>query len=253
MKVHILPAAIIIVTLLLLSCGAKPKVIEASASSSSSASPAYHTMDEAGDNTDMHTVVCQDFLHTDKYTYMDVTENGNRFWIAVPRSDVVKGGTYSYTGGLKKANFKSTEYDRVFETIYLVSGITQAGGSSGGGSAVDRALAHQQNPEGASTPVNLAPRGDLVKIKDLFDNRAKYEGMVVTVKGRCVKINKMIMGRNWVHIDDGSLKDGGDLTVTTMADVPLGSEATMTGTIGLNRDFGAGYMYEVIMEDAVKE
>ncbi|HLF64091.1 MAG TPA: hypothetical protein VI603_10070, partial [Saprospiraceae bacterium] len=181
------------------SCNSKPKVIEAESISSGQTG---HTHDVDGGTPDVHKVVCQDFLHTDKYTYMEVTENDQRFWIAVPRKEVEKGAAYYYTGGLKKTNFKSTEYDRVFETIYLVSDVTRLE-SGTSGSAVDRALAQQQNQKPASTPVNNPPAEGVVKISELLSNGARYEGQIVRVKGRCVKINKMIMGRNWVHLEDG--------------------------------------------------
>jgi hypothetical protein len=248
MKSHafIISIALLIITA---SCGSKPKVIEEETPSA----PA-HTHEQGASSeisNTPHTVVCQDFLHTEKYTYMDVTEDGQRFWIAVPRQEVEKGATYHYTGGLMKKNFKSTEYDRVFETIYLVSAVTRHELFSGG-SAVDRALAQQQQ-QPATTPVNIAPSsGDIVKISDVLANRTQYDGKVISVRGRCVKINKMIMGRNWVHIDDGSVS-GTDLTVTTTADVAVGTTVTMTGTIALNKDFGAGYRYEVIMEGAKAE
>jgi starvation-inducible outer membrane lipoprotein len=235
------------ISLLMSSCGAKPKVIEAE--SASSGEPA-HTHEATGSSTDVHQVICEDFLHTDRYTYMDVTENGNRFWIAVPRQEVEKGATYMYAGGLMKKNFKSEEFDRVFETIYLVSNVTRL--AAEGGSAVDRALAQQQNQQPSSAPVNMSPSEGVVKLSALFANPAKYEGKVISVQGRCVKINKMIMGRNWVHLDDGSAP-GKDLTITTMADVPVGASATLTGAISLNVDFGAGYKYEVIMENAKLE
>ncbi len=247
MKSHFIVAGITAIAFLATSCNSKPTVIEAETTSSEQSANPHGDM---GANADVHKVVCQEFLHTDKYTYLDVTENGERFWIAAPRSEVAKGATYYYTGGLKKTNFKSTEYDRVFETIYLVSHITTQD-EIAGGSAVDRALA-QQNQQPSSTPVNTAPTEGVVKVSDILSNSAKYEGQVVRVKGRCVKINKMIMGRNWVHLEDGSVT-GKDLTITTMNDVPVGSTVTMSGTIGLNRDFGAGYKYEVIMEDAKVE
>lgn len=224
-----------------MACNSRPKVIEAEFTPSTQQT---HSPD-GGVSAGTHTVVCVDILHTDKYTYMEVTENDARFWIAVPRREVEKGATYTYTGGLMKTNFRSVEFDRVFETIYLVSGVTQV---YAGGTAVDRALAQQQQPA-ASVPVNTTPAEGAVKISELFAQRTQYEGKVVSVTGRCVKINKLIMGRNWVHLDDGSIS-GTDLTVTTSADVPLGSTVTMTGTIALNRDFGAGYLYEVIMEGA---
>ena len=225
--------------LLLASCNGKPKVI--SAEGNPSADGHLSAGDHSGMSADAHDVVCRDFMHADKYTYMDVEENGERFWIAVPRQDVEKGATYHYEGGLKKSNFKSTEFDRVFETIVLVSGVTK----HGGGSAVDRALAQNENQSPHSAGSN--PPGDAVKISEIFNNQTDYEGKVVTVSGQCVKINKMIMGRNWVHIDDGTWE--GDLTVTTLDDVPVGATVAMTGTITLNKDFGAGYRYEVIMEN----
>ena len=234
--------------IVLTACGSKPKVI--SAEESGNAVPTAHGMmnesPHGSSSAEAHSVVCRDFMHTDKYTYMDVEENGERFWIAVPRQDVEKGAEYHYTGGLMKKNFKSIEYDRIFETIYLVSSIAP----HSGGSAVDKALAHSNNdasPHGHTMDLSQ-PVGDVVTIKELFDNRAKYDGKVVAVSGKCVKVNKMIMGRNWIHIDDGTME--GDLTVTTQDDVAVGASVTMSGTIALNRDFGAGYKYEVIMEEA---
>jgi hypothetical protein len=229
--------------LLMMACGSEPKVV--SAENAEGDTHAHATTGGAA-SADAHTVVCKDFMHAEKYTYMSVEENGSEFWIAVPRQEVVKGATYHYTGGLKKSNFKSTEFDRVFETIVLVSGITPHVSGSGSGSAVDRALAQTNQPPQA-TPASAIP-AETVKISELFKNRANYEGKTVTVSGTCVKINKMIMGRNWVHIDDGSMD--GDLTVTTLDEVPVGATVAMTGTITLNKDFGAGYRYEVIMENA---
>ena len=61
----------------------------------------------------------------------------------------------------------------------------------------------------------------------------------------------MIMNRNWIHIRDSSLKDETmDLTVTTTENVPMGAVVAFEGVIALNKDFGAGYKYEIIMENA---
>jgi len=61
----------------------------------------------------------------------------------------------------------------------------------------------------------------------------------------------MIMNRNWIHLQDGSTKDDKlDLTITTTENVPLGAIVAFEGKISLNKDFGAGYKYEIIMEDA---
>jgi hypothetical protein len=70
------------------------------------------------------------------------------------------------------------------------------------------------------------------------------------VKGQVVKLNNMIMNRNWIHLRDGSTGEDVDLTLTTTDNVQLGAIAAFEGIIALNKDFGAGYMYEIIMEEA---
>ena len=58
------------------------------------------------------------------------------------------------------------------------------------------------------------------------------------------------MGRNWIHIKDGS-KDDYDLVITSDIVVPQGQLITMTGTVTLNKDFGASYKYDIIIENGV--
>jgi len=73
----------------------------------------------------------------------------------------------------------------------------------------------------------------------------------VEIRGIVVKVNEQVMGKNWIHIQDGTSDNGNfDLTITS-ADLPkLNDEITVKGKIILNKDFGYGYTYEVIMEDA---
>ncbi len=78
-------------------------------------------------------------------------------------------------------------------------------------------------------------------------------GKPVSVRGKVVKYNANILGKNWLHIQDGSgSADNGDndLTVTTSTPVALGATVLVTGNVSTNRDFGAGYKYSVIIEDA---
>jgi hypothetical protein len=232
---------------LLLACNSKPQVIASDDTASESQQPTM--ADESVSK--LHKVVVDEILNTEKYSYLNVSEGEEKFWIAIPKKEIEKGGTYYYRGGLKKTNFKSVEYDRVFETVYLVSDVSKDPNMNGftGGSG---------NPHqniGKSIPVDenakIEPPAGGITIATLFANRKKYDGQTVIVKGRCVKLNTMIMNRNWIHLQDGSMKDKSvDLTVTTTEDVPLGSVVAFTGKITLNKDFGAGYKYEIIMEDA---
>ncbi|MFZ1524069.1 MAG: hypothetical protein WAT22_04570, partial [Saprospiraceae bacterium] len=93
---------------------------------------------------------------------------------------------------------------------------------------------------------------DAVKLSELFKNKNKYEGQVITISGTCVKVNNGIMGKNWVHIEDGSKSNGKllNLTVTTSINIPVGSNVALKGKVSINKDFGAGYKYDIIMEEA---
>ena len=91
-----------------------------------------------------------------------------------------------------------------------------------------------------------------MSLAQLFENPAAYNDQKIKVRGTVVKVNEKIMGRNWIHIQDGSEYNGRfDLTITSQENPQVGTVAGFEGTIHLNRDFGAGYRYDVIMEDAV--
>ena len=59
------------------------------------------------------------------------------------------------------------------------------------------------------------------------------------------------MNVNWLHMQDGTEFNGEfDLTVTTAATAQIGDVVTLKGTVTLNKDFGAGYFYTIIIENA---
>ena len=122
----------------------------------------------------------------------------------------------------------------------------------GEGSSMDEAHTGIQEQEGLPGPAagQIEPAPGAVKISQLYANKEKYSNKVVKVTGKCLKVNPSIMNRNWAHIQDGS-GENIDLTVTTMEDIPLGAVVTLEGTIALDKDFGAGYRYDVIMEGAI--
>ena len=98
--------------------------------------------------------------------------------------------------------------------------------------------------------VSVEPCDGCITIAKLFENKKSYSGKVVRIKGKVTKYNPGIMGKNWVHIQDGTEFDGGfDLTVTTDNAATMGENVTFEGKIVLDKDFGYGYFYNVLMED----
>lgn len=102
-----------------------------------------------------------------------------------------------------------------------------------------------------------AEKGAITKAKDgytveeLYAKKKELSGKKVSVRGKVVKFNGGIMGRNWAHLQDGSGKPGtDDITVTTNQSAKVGDIVSATGVMATNKDFGGGYSYEVIIEDA---
>ena len=245
-------STVLMVYLFIMACDSKPKVIKGKTiQTEKQAVSSNHLNDMSTANSEIsdgHLVVVSEVLNTEKYSYLNVTEESEKYWIAIPRKEVQIGNTYYYKGGLLKKNFESKEYNRIFETIYLVSDVIPHS-SNGGGLELSEAVAKD---EMLSAFTHVVPAEGSIKLTELFSDPKKFEGKLIQVTGKCVKVNSMIMGRNWIHIQDGS-GDGLDLTITTTENVNLDATVTFAGTIALNRDFGAGYKYDVIMENAVRK
>jgi hypothetical protein len=99
----------------------------------------------------------------------------------------------------------------------------------------------------------IAPPAGGSSIADVWAKRVALAGKTVTLNGTVVKFNGGILGRNWLHVQDGSGKaaDGThDITVTTDAAAKVGDVITVTGKVAVDKDFGAGYAYKVIVEEA---
>jgi hypothetical protein len=114
--------------------------------------------------------------------------------------------------------------------------------------------AHPPSEAGTMTVTEvIPPAAGGLSIADLWAQRATLAGKTVVVRGKVVKFRSGIMGRNWIHLQDGtgSASDGtNDVTVTTTADAKPGDLLTATGTLAVDKDFGAGYRYGAIIESA---
>lgn len=85
----------------------------------------------------------------------------------------------------------------------------------------------------------------------LYEGRAKLAGQTISALGKVVKVNNGIMDRNWIHVQDGTGNGKtGDLVVTSRQTAEVGDEVAITGVVAVNRDFGSGYAYPLLIEDA---
>ncbi len=207
-------------------------------------------------NPNMHVATVLEVIQTSQYTYLNVFENDHETWIAVPKREAKKGDTVYFLSGMEMRNFESKELGRTFDLVYFVETISDQPIP-----AQNPAQNQQQPQQQAQTPgrqepvadenIKVEPAANGVTIAHIFSKKESYQGKSIIVKGKVVKYNPGIMNKNWVHIQDGT-KDGNDfdLTITTLDEVKVGDVVTFKGTVALNRDFGYGYAYDVIMEDA---
>ncbi|NNL90857.1 MAG: hypothetical protein HKO66_01360, partial [Saprospiraceae bacterium] len=196
---------------------------------------------------DVHIVEVLEVLPTEKYVYLNVKEIGqdkkedDLFWIASLKQEVQIGEKYTYKGGLLKTNFESKEHNRIFDKVYLVSNLIPLNGAK-------QAAVKKPKSTAPTSNQNVDVEGSIT-IADLIKNADKYEGQTVQLSGTCKKINPNIMNRNWIHLIDGTMDDY-DLVITSNTMVPEGHFVTLKGTLNRNVDFGAGYTYDIIIENA---
>ena len=85
----------------------------------------------------------------------------------------------------------------------------------------------------------------------LNQNKATLAGKTVSAQGKVVKVNNGIMGRNFLHLQDGTGDAANnDLTITSKQTAKVGDQVTISGVVALNKDFGSGYSYPLLIKEA---
>lgn len=205
-------------------------------------------------------------IDVEKYTYLRLGERGTAgIWTAVPSAEgVQKGSRVSVQSAELMSNFVSATLKRTFDAIYF--GVLGTG-STGSPGAMAAAGATQEpapgpNPHAGpravseATPVPKLPRaaGPLgYTVAELSAKRDELVGKRARVHAVVVKSIGGVLGRTFLHVRDGSGDpDSGndDLTVTTSASPAVGERVLLEGTVTKDKDFGSGYRYPVLLEDA---
>jgi hypothetical protein len=193
------------------------------------------------------------------YTYVLVDTGDQKVWAAGPQTAVKVGDNVALANGMAMTDFHSQTLDRTFEVVYFVGSIN---GGDGAAAAPQGSAIRQEIPAHGTSPEKAAPQStiDLSNIQkvsggktiaELFADAEELADQEVSVRGRVVKFNAGIMGRNWIHIQDGSGSEGSnDLTVTTEDTAQLGDLVVIRGRLKTNQDFGHGYSYDLLLEQS---
>jgi len=190
-------------------------------------------------------------IQASNYTYLKVNENMTERWVAVTKQEINVGDVFYYDGALQMNNFKSKDLNRTFDEIYFVTQISKTPivrEKMGSGMPAHSGKIETQK----LSSITLEKSANEITLASIFEKRDEFAAKEFEIRGIVVKVNKQVMGKNWIHIQDGTdFNSDFDLTITTQDLAEMGDEVTFKGKISVNKDFGSGYSYKVIMEDAV--
>ncbi len=189
------------------------------------------------------------------YTYVQVDTGTETFWAAAPQFAVAVGDDVVVPEGMPMPDYHSKTLDRKFDMVYFVPTVLVGGAESLSGEAPgDQPQMTGSKTTVETTDVDLsgitAAEGGQT-VADVFTKKAELAGKPVKIRGKVVKFTPEIMGKNWIHLQDGTGDAGSnDLTITTSAAAQKGDTVTVSGVLAVDKDFGYGYAYDVIIEDA---
>lgn len=187
------------------------------------------------------------------YVYLRLKAPRGEVWAAVEASPVAVGSQVTVANAILMKGFASSTLNRTFDEVYFGSLAPAVGGAIASGTP---------NPhDGAAPPIDRITVGNVEKasgpgartVAETWAQKASLDGNSVTIRGVVVKVNEGVMGKNWIHLQDGSgdvAQGTFDITVTSQDKASAGETITVTGTVRTNRDVGAGYRYAVLVEDA---
>ena len=201
------------------------------------------------------------------YTYVLVDTGQDQRWAATQQTAVSVGDVVQMGAGMPMAGFTSKTLNRTFDIVYFVDGLQNlsapAAAATPGAAALPEGHPATGMPPGHpsvdaagdsaadDTPVAaLEPGQDIAWV---HANRDELAGKQVSLRGTVVKYNEGILGWNFIHLQDGSGDAGdgsNDLTITSKATAAVGETVVVTGTVIIDKDFGAGYTFPTMIEDA---
>jgi hypothetical protein len=213
-------------------------------------------------------------MDVSSYSYLRlVRADGSDVWTAVPKTDADVGDVVAVRDAQLMQNFKSSTLNRTFEAIYFGSlgptgsaaGSPPPGSPHGAPSAAASGLPampdgsdphRQPGTGGDEVPIGkvaraAGPSGNTVS--EIYAKKADLSGKSVRLRGVVVKVVPGVLGRTFVHLRDGSgeaSQGTHDVTVTTTEQPEVGQTMLYEGNVVVDKDFGSGYRYPVLIEDA---
>ncbi len=186
----------------------------------------------------------KEVVHTQSYTYALVGDDSGEVWVAGPRTDLKKGQQVKLEGALVLLNFKSPALNKTLDVLLMTQ-------SFSGGEPYSFHGMPSKKAEAVNVSVEKLPDGytiaEILKnAKNLTDKKVKFRAVVT-------KVLPDIMGKTWIHLQDGTqAEEGNEIIVTYSGDesVQVGDVVVVEGVVHTDVDLGSGYFFNVLVEDA---
>jgi hypothetical protein len=192
--------------------------------------------------------------NVDIYTYLRLKTKDGEIWAAVPTTTVKKGAEVTIGNSMVMHNFESKTLKKTFDKIVFGQIVDPNAAPKAPTAASPHGAGAPAVPSAAAVPkVAKAMGPDAKTVAEVVKGKAALKDKPVLVRGQVVKVNLGIMGKNWVHLQDGSgsAADGtNDILVTTKDVAAIGDIVNAKGTVRTDVNVGPGYAYAVLIEDA---
>jgi hypothetical protein len=190
----------------------------------------------------------------ESYTYLRLKTTDGETWAAITKTPVKKGAAVTIENVMVMNNFESKSLKKTFPTI--IFGSLGGAGTAAPLPGADMSTAHAslaKNSDAVDILVPKASGSNARTVAEIVGKAKDLRDKTVVVRGKIVKYNPEIMGKNWIHLRDGSgsaAENTNDVLVTTTNQAKIGDIVLVKGVVRLDKDFGAGYLYKVVIEDA---
>lgn len=198
------------------------------------------------------------------YKYLKVDENGTQQWVAIANAPVAVGDRIGYDKRTVMHDFESKSLGKTFKEIIFASEVYLPQKVQRPKSMKDmlglgdqdphKGMGIGMSPDDEEKPAKPFVKKDAYTVEEVHMWRKSLEGQTISLEGSVYKVSHQIMKRDWVHLGDGTgnEKDLTDDLVFTAASttVKAGDKVIATGKVVVNKDFGYGYFYKVLIQDA---
>jgi len=188
--------------------------------------------------------------NVESYTYLRLKTGDGEIWAAVPTASVKKGAQVTIANAMTMQNFESKTLNKKFDKIVFGQLVDP---NAKPGAAQPAATAGTAAAPAPVAKVAKATGPDAKTVAEVVKGKSGLKDKTVLVRGQVVKVNLGILGKNWLHLQDGSgsAADGtNDILVTTKGEAAIGDIVTAKGKVRTDVNVGSGYNYAVLIEDA---